>query len=94
MIKSRRLRWAGHVASMGRSEYTILVGKSEGRRSRGRSRRRWKDNIKMIFYKWVGGHGLDRSGSVRGQVASSCECGNEPSGSTKCGEFLEQMRTY
>jgi hypothetical protein len=37
----------------------------------------------------MGGHGLDRSGSGQGQVAGSYECGNEPSGSIKCGEFLE-----
>jgi hypothetical protein len=49
MIKSRRKRWAGHVARMvaRRSVYRILVGKPEGRRSLGRPRRRWVDNIKM-----------------------------------------------
>jgi hypothetical protein len=49
VIKSRRLRWAGHVARMGerRGAYRALVGKSEGRRPLGRSRRRWEDNIKM-----------------------------------------------
>ena len=49
MIKSRRMRWAGHVARMGRREaYTrVLVGKSEGKRPLGRPRLRWEDNIKM-----------------------------------------------
>jgi hypothetical protein len=49
MIKSRRMRWLGHVARMGetRNAYRILVGKSEGKSSQGRSRRRWVDNIKM-----------------------------------------------
>jgi hypothetical protein len=49
MIKSRRTRWAGHVARMGakRNTYRILVGKSEERRPMGRPRRRWVDNIKM-----------------------------------------------
>jgi hypothetical protein len=49
MIKSRRMRWAGHVARMGekRNSYRILVGKPEGRRPLGRPRRRWVDNIKM-----------------------------------------------
>jgi hypothetical protein len=49
MIKSRRLRWAGHVARMGerRGAYRALVGKREGRRPLGRPRRRWEDNIKM-----------------------------------------------
>jgi len=35
------------------------------------------------------GYGLDRSGSGQGQVAGTCEGGNEPSGSIKCGEFLD-----
>jgi hypothetical protein len=35
------------------------------------------------------GHGLDRSGSEYKEVAGCCECGNEPSGSIKCGEFLD-----
>jgi hypothetical protein len=49
VIKSRRMRWAGHVACMGekRVAYRILVGRPEGRRSLGRPRRRWEDNIKM-----------------------------------------------
>ncbi|KAJ4439190.1 hypothetical protein ANN_07307 [Periplaneta americana] len=48
-IKSRRLRWAGHVARMGesRNAYRVLVGRPEGKRSLGRPRRRWEDNIKM-----------------------------------------------
>jgi hypothetical protein len=49
MIKSRRMRWAGHVARMeeARNAYGILVGKPEGKRPLGRRRRRWVDNIKM-----------------------------------------------
>jgi len=48
-IKSRRMRWAGHVARMGeeRGVYRILVGKPKGRRPPGRHIRRWEDNIKM-----------------------------------------------
>jgi hypothetical protein len=51
MIKSRRMRWAGHVARMGerRNTYRILVEKPEGRRPLGRQRRRWVDNIKMAL---------------------------------------------
>ena len=45
--------------------------------------------LKCIFRKWDGGHGQDRSGSEQGQVAGTCERGNEPSGSIKYGEFLE-----
>ena len=49
VIKSRRLRWAGHVARMeeGRGVHNVLVGKPEGKRRLGRPRRRWEDNIKM-----------------------------------------------
>ena len=49
MIKSRRLRWAGHVARMedGRSAFKILTGKPTGKRPLGRPRRRWEDNIRM-----------------------------------------------
>ncbi|KAJ4444786.1 hypothetical protein ANN_06583 [Periplaneta americana] len=48
-IKSRRLRWAGHVARMGKSRhaYRLLVGRPEGKRPLGRPRHRWEDNIKM-----------------------------------------------
>ena len=48
-LKSRRLRWAGHVPRMehSRNAYRVLVGKSEGKRPLGRPRRRWEDNIKM-----------------------------------------------
>ena len=47
VIKSRRMRWAGHVACMGekRVAYRVLVGKPEEKRPLGRPRRRWKDNI-------------------------------------------------
>ena len=49
VIKSRRMRWAGRVASMGeeRGVYRVLVGKPEGRRPLGRPRRRWEDTIRM-----------------------------------------------
>jgi hypothetical protein len=48
VIKSRRMRWAGHVARMGegRNAYRVLVGRPEGKRPLGRPRRRWEDNIK------------------------------------------------
>jgi hypothetical protein len=67
IIKSRRLRWAGHVARMGerRGAYRALVGKPEGRRQLGRPRRRWENNIKMYLREVgrEGGHGLDQPGS-------------------------------
>jgi hypothetical protein len=49
VIKSRRMKWAGHVARMGerRGLYRVLVGKPEGKRPLGISKRRGEDNIKM-----------------------------------------------
>ena len=49
VIKSRRLRWAGHVARMeeSRSAFKILTGKPTGKRPLGRPRHRWEDNIRM-----------------------------------------------
>jgi len=60
MIKSRRMRWEGHVTRMGerRGLYRGLVGKSERRRQLGRPRRRWEDNIKMGLEE-VGCRGMD-----------------------------------
>jgi len=51
VIKSRRMRWAGHVARMGkrRGVCKVLVGKPEGKRPLGKPRRRWENNIKMDF---------------------------------------------
>jgi len=63
VIKSRRMRWAGHVAPMGeeRGVYRVLVGKPEGRRPLARPRRRWADNIRMdlqemgcVYRDWIG----------------------------------------
>jgi hypothetical protein len=60
IIKSRRMRWAGHVARMGgkRNAYRLLLGKSEGKRPLGRPRRRWVDNIKMDLLE-IGWGGVD-----------------------------------
>ena len=56
VVKSRRKRWAGHVARMGegRGVHRVLVGKPEGKRPLGRPRRRWEDNINMDLQE-VGG---------------------------------------
>ena len=63
VIKSRRMRWAVHVALMGegRGVYRVLVGKPEGKRLLGRPRRRWEDNIRMDLQEvglgyedWIG----------------------------------------
>jgi hypothetical protein len=60
MIKSRRMRWAGHVARMGktRNAYRILVGKPEGKRPLARPRNSWVDNIKMGLRE-MGWDGVD-----------------------------------
>jgi len=59
VVKSRRMRWAGHVARMGedRGVHRVLVGKPGGKRSLGRPRRRWEDNIRMDLQKVEGGRG-------------------------------------
>jgi hypothetical protein len=67
VIKSRRMRWAGHVARMGerRGVYRVLVGKSEVKRQMVSPWRRWEDNIKMDLQELgCGGDGLERAGSV------------------------------
>ena len=55
MFKSRRLKWAGHVARMeeGRSDFKILRGKPTGNRPLGRPRRRWEDEIGISAGNWV-----------------------------------------
>ena len=54
-LKSRRLRWAGHVTRMEkfRNAYRVLVGKPESKRPLGRLRRKWEDNINMDLWRWV-----------------------------------------
>ena len=61
VIKSGRMRWAGHVACMGESigAYRVFVGKPEGKRPLGRPRHRWEGNIKMVLQEvgwgtWTG----------------------------------------
>ena len=63
VIKSRRMRWGGHVAHMveERGAYRVLVGKPEGKRPLGRPRRRWMGNIRMDlqevgcgYVDWIG----------------------------------------
>ena len=62
VIKSRRMRWAGHVARMGqeRGEYRVLVGKPEVKRPLGRPRRRWVDNIRTDLQEVERGLGCPR----------------------------------
>jgi hypothetical protein len=60
IMKSRRMRWEGHVARMGKktNAYRLLVGKPEGRRPLGRPRRRWVDNIRLDIVE-LGWGGVD-----------------------------------
>ena len=92
VIKSRIMRWAGHVARMGeeRGVYRVLVGKPEGKRPLGRPRRRCVDNIRTDIQE-VGCGCMDWIvlAQYRQELADAYECGNEPSGSVKCGEFLD-----
>jgi len=83
--------WAGHVASVGevRDVYRVLVGKPEGKRPLGRSRRRWVYNIRMDLQELGCGY-MDWIGLAQDrQLADACECGNEPSVSVKCRGFLD-----
>jgi hypothetical protein len=59
VVKSRRMRWAGHVAHMGEDTgvHRVLAGKPEGTRPLGRPRRRWEDSIKMDLQEVGGGRG-------------------------------------
>ncbi|KAJ4441667.1 hypothetical protein ANN_11525 [Periplaneta americana] len=79
-IKSKRLRWVGHVAPMGKSRnaYRVLVGRPEGKKPLGRPRRRWEDNIKMDLRKvgyddsdWINlTQDRDRWANVRAAITS------------------------
>jgi hypothetical protein len=66
IIKSRRMRWAGHVTRMGkkRNAYILLVGKPAGKRPLERPRRRWVDNIRMDLGE-VGQGDVDRIGLAK-----------------------------
>ena len=92
VIKSRRMRWAGHVARMGeeREVFRVLVGKPEGKRPLGIPRRRWVDNIRTDlqeegcgYMDWIGlAQDRDRWRTLVSAVMNR-------SGSVKCGEFLD-----
>jgi hypothetical protein len=72
MIKSRRLRWAGHVARMGkrRDAYRVLVEKADLRRRLGRPRSGWGIILKWIFEKWVW---RAWTGSIWIRIGTGCE---------------------
>jgi hypothetical protein len=73
----------------------ITVGKLEGKRTLGRQRHKWVDNIKVDLLE-IGCGGVDWifSGSGKGQLESCCECGNESSGSIKCWETIEWLHNW
>jgi hypothetical protein len=82
VIKSRRMKWAGHVAHMGegRGIYRVLVGRHKGNRPPGRPRDRWEDNIKMdlreigisgvnwVSWLRIGSSGNESLGSIRKDI--------------------------
>ena len=82
VIKSRRLRWAGHVTRLKeeRSAFKILTGKSTGKRYLGRPRHRWEDNIRMDL-KGIGVNVRSSIDSAQDRdYWSPCECGIDPPG--------------
>ena len=89
VIKSRGMKWAGHVARMGeeRGVYRIFVGKPEGRRLLGRPRRRWVDNIRMDLQE-VGCGYTDWIGLAQDRDS----CRRLVSAVMKFGEFLDWLQ--
>ena len=92
VIKSRRMRWAGHVACMGegRGMYRLLVGRPGGKRPMGRPRHRWEDNIKVDLQE-VGCGSMDwiSVAQDRDTWRALVNAVMNPSGSIKCGEFID-----
>jgi hypothetical protein len=95
VIELKRIRWAWHVARMGRGQ--VHTGF-------------WWGNLKerghledpgmagRIIVIWISGIGMGGAWTgliwlKTGHVAGTCDCCNEPSGPTKCGEFIDEMRT-
>ena len=95
MVKSRKCL-AAYEARMGEKSgvYMVLVGKPEGKRPVGSPRRRWEDNIKADLQEVGCGHmDLIELAQDWDSRRTLVKCGNEPSGSIKCGEFLDQLKT-
>jgi hypothetical protein len=85
VIKSRRMRWARHVARMweGRGVYRVLVRRPVGKRPLGRPRHRWEDNIKMDLRE-IGINGANWIQLARDRSSGGLfEHGDEPSGSIR-----------
>jgi hypothetical protein len=92
VIISRKMRWAGHAAHMGKMEnaYSISVGRPERKRPLRRPRHRWEDNVRMDLRE-IGWEGADciHVAQDRDCYWGSCEHGNEPSGSIKGEDLLD-----
>jgi hypothetical protein len=94
VVKSRKMRWVGHVERMGEEigVHRVLVGKPEGKMPLGRPRRRWEGNIKMDLQEVGGGRGVwmelaqDRDGWRA--IVSTVKNLRVPH---KCGEFLDWL---
>jgi hypothetical protein len=88
VVKSRRMRWVGHVACMGeeRGVHRVLVGKPEGKRHWGDPDIDGRIILRWVFrkLKGVGGDWMELA-----QDRDTCEYGKEPSVSINCGEFLD-----
>jgi hypothetical protein len=97
VVKSRRMRWAGHSARMGdmRNTYGIFIRKPEGKRPRGRPRRRWECNSRMNLRE-RGWEGVDWMHLARDMdpVGGSRGDGNESLGFIKGREFLDWLNDY
>jgi hypothetical protein len=95
MIKSRRMRWVGHVAQMGdkMNAYRILVGNPEGNRPQRRPKSRWVDNIKMDLRE-IGWDGMDWIDLAQAREQGSCERDSELSGSIKLWEVLDWLHNW
>ena len=86
------MRWAGHLARMGEKgeAYTgFWWGNLRERDHLGDAGVDGRIILRLIFRKWDVEVWTGSSWLSKGQVAGTCECGNEPSGSIKCGEFLD-----
>jgi hypothetical protein len=85
------MRWAGHVActEKGGVVHRVVVGKPEGRGNWGDPDVDGKIILRRIFRRWEEVVGTEWSGLRIGQVAGTCEYGNELSGSVNCGKFLD-----
>jgi hypothetical protein len=90
------MRWPEHVARREerRGAYRVLVGKREGKRPLRRPRHRWEDDIKMDPQEeGCGGMDWIDVAQDRNRWRALGECGNESSGSIKCGELLDWLKT-